>query len=822
MGIVPCQSGNYSVKENDIIFNEGQDTQSVNLLLQGKLDAIISHSENACDAPKEQILRNGYRLFSIDQNVFINAADLFNSKKYSFSYIARESSTIYSFAAKSPESVIALIESQKDYAAYMVTSISTLLDLSYSALRDIRQIIKELSNLTDNLIVYFWLLKEKYSFASTPSENFFRDGLDKLQTLKDKNVDLPFKFDKAFLVRDFSEVFETEYLDPSAISTPRVDYYRHILELPLELRKSFFAADAFITEYHLKDASELFYDIYNALKESFCTANEYLERLYCDNKQCIFSEYQKASMDQDLSSHDTVEILKALDFTVLKIKEFAAIYKKQYNHKLDIDITYLELAVNQTKSHASASSIEVRGSGETISEELKDSLEKIVTYSDVPKEIGQAFLANFSTFRHLKNKLSSDNSVRELKSAIAASYFNIYGAVFKKVVSEKNTSRLFSMFLNYSYMDENVLTPEEVNTLYYLSGKQPAPASYSAYGTKDWLINIYSKEKDPSINEFGQDYNDIFREKKKRKELSDKDKFKYDNDLDGRVDFEVKNMLRVAQKLCHGQISVYFPVLHSEMITRDLSKTQVTDSKIQEAIDKIVETDFSIFHREVSYRNADTGIEKEFIMKRVVPDIIRMPIYGCRSLMWQEITGRDRTTPGRLILPAFTGENLNDMLLKLLGNFRWELCRTMMGVSWNDITQKSLTSEYMDYIQFYKKNKDLSEEAKEKVKAQIQKYHNRARDIFTSDYEIWINHESKGIMRLNKVSREILFRHCPFSKAIREMLSKQPRFVDMAAKYENSKAKYVRELENRYNKIVKSGIALDPELEENLNFYKYK
>lgn len=52
------------------------------------------------------------------------------------------------------------------------------------------------------------------------------------------------------------------------------------------------------------------------------------------------------------------------------------------------------------------------------------------------------------------------------------------------------------------------------------------------------------------------------------------------------------------------------------------------------------------------------------------------------------------------------------------------------GMAWNDIKLKSLTSEYMDYIQFYRKNHDLSDEAREKVKPQIQKGRNNSREIF--------------------------------------------------------------------------------------------
>ena len=57
--------------------------------------------------------------------------------------------------------------------------------------------------------------------------------------------------------------------------------------------------------------------------------------------------------------------------------------------------------------------------------------------------------------------------------------------------------------------------------------------------------------------------------------------------------------------------------------------------------------------------------------------------------------------------------------IKLMAHFRWEKCRTEMGAQWNNYRYPSLTSEYTDYLQFYKKNSDLSTEKKEKVKAGI-------------------------------------------------------------------------------------------------------
>ena len=84
-------------------------------------------------------------------------------------------------------------------------------------------------------------------------------------------------------------------------------------------------------------------------------------------------------------------------------------------------------------------------------------------------------------------------------------------------------------------------------------------------------------------------------------------------------------------------------------------------------------------------------------------------------MMWQETAGVKRDTPARFIFPVMITSELADMMLELIGRYRWEICRKILGVRWNDIREKSLTSEYCDYIQFYRKNHELSADAKEKI-----------------------------------------------------------------------------------------------------------
>lgn len=252
---------------------------------------------------------------------------------------------------------------------------------------------------------------------------------------------------------------------------------------------------------------------------------------------------------------------------------------------------------------------------------------------------------------------------------------------------------------------------------------------------------------------------------------------------------------------------------------RDPDLAEVTSERVKAAVSEILTIDPTAFHREVHFQDPRHVIEKERIHKAVAPDIILMPTFGSRGMMWQEISGRSRVTPGRLLLPAFTDEPLDALLVRLIGNFRWELCRTLMGTGWNDITQPSLTSEYADYIQFYKTNKDLSDEAKGRVKAQITKYRGSTRDMFTADYEIWIRNESRGNLRLNKVVRRILFKYCPFSREIRSHLEKHPAYADLIRSFEAHQAKEARSLESRYSTYrAKSGV-LHPDLVENLRVF---
>jgi hypothetical protein len=182
--------------------------------------------------------------------------------------------------------------------------------------------------------------------------------------------------------------------------------------------------------------------------------------------------------------------------------------------------------------------------------------------------------------------------------------------------------------------------------------------------------------------------------------------------------------------------------------------------------------------------------------------------------MWQEIEGRKRTTPARMMLSIFHMEDLTETLVRLTGDYRWEMCKRIQGARWNDVSEPSLTSEYFDYIQFYKKNRDLSTDAKDKIKLAMQKAKNSFKEMFIKDYSTWVLYEGAGSPRMNKISRTILFTYCPFTKEVRNRLKANPLYSEMMERYDIKLSQKLHHYDNLFQKLKNQNIPVPQELRE--------
>ena len=374
---------------------------------------------------------------------------------------------------------------------------------------------------------------------------------------------------------------------------------------------------------------------------------------------------------------------------------------------------------------------------------------------------------------NLPDRQSSDNDVRRIRKEITARFYEIYQKAFLRSTEDlMRPSPIILMFLNFGFMDVELLGEEHTNMLYNLVDSLGLFHSDHIFTIYDWLLLIYQGKKVPSRNEFDLDYNGYLQDLKRQGEITDVQMAELKENPQAKVEFEIRNVFMSGHRLTSGRVTTFCPILSSEEFINTIEKMAVT---------------------------ADAGT---------------------RAVMWQETVGAKTNTPARFLFPMFTAADLDELMVETMGRYRWEICRRIQGVYWNDIRERSLTSEYCDYIQFYRKNSDLSADAKEKVKTALARARNSYREVFVKDYISWMKYESAGSFRLNKVAREILVRYCPFAKDVRVNLMQNPQYQNVFRKLNAENAKKVQRLTAMYDKYEAAGGEITPELNENLKYYQ--
>ena len=421
-------------------------------------------------------------------------------------------------------------------------------------------------------------------------------------------------------------------------------------------------------------------------------------------------------------------------------------------------------------------------------------------------------------FMALDDKESRDDSVRVFRKMFTMAYYELYEEVFIQYAKLGQKNKLVELFLNYGFLDERLLTDSQLE---FLCSIPPLVRTEpcKVYRMKDWLMRIYKGEEIPSKNEFDMEYVDYVRDRKKNEALSPEQERKLLTDNELKTRFEIQNMLKYNCRLINGSLLSFFPMIHMDNFESEMENMLLTSEKINKQVSDLLEIDYSIFYREMLYENPEERIDKETIQKEIFPNIILFPVTGINGIMWQEISGKRSNSEGRIFLPALFSGRLEDVFIGIFGKYHWELCKTIQGTAWNNILVPSLTSEYSDYIQFYRKNKELSAEKKELLKNQFTRCRNNMREIFVYDYTIWMKFESAGAIRLNKVARRMLATYCPFKKEIRAKIASQPIFEEAMAKFERERLKKCKELALRFKAIENKGGTIVEELAKTQRFY---
>jgi hypothetical protein len=421
----------------------------------------------------------------------------------------------------------------------------------------------------------------------------------------------------------------------------------------------------------------------------------------------------------------------------------------------------------------------------------------------------------------MPDMLATDTESFAIRKQITAVFYDIYYRVFIRAIkNESALSPIIEMFLNFGFMDVSLVGEEHARALYDLCAHLDICHSDHIYTIYEWLKSVYFGKNEPSKNEFDLNYTAYLADLQKNGRITQEQAIEFRTSKKMRVEFEIKNMFAAVNKTTYGKVSTFCPILCDIDLINSIEKMLITAEKLDNALNELRKIDYSVFYREVMFSSPEFGINSEKIMKEVLPDIILMPNAGTKGMMWQETAGIKSDTAARFMFPIFTAVDLEDLMLETVGRYRWEMCRKVEGMRWNDVREKSLTAEYCTYMQFYRKNHDLSADAKEKIKSALSRAKSSYREVFVKDYESWVKFESKGSFRLNKVSRDILVRYCPFTKSVRNELKSNPIYQNSIQRFEVENAKKLQRYNGVYEKYSRAGGEITPELRDNLLFYQ--
>lgn len=656
---------------------------------------------------------------------------------------------------------------------------------------------------------FYWYLKESFSIDRTPQVKLLANGIKYYQELKNKSLlltEFPLdQFDAC--LNYFSETPEQKWYDLHAGK-----YINALMSMDEKLRACFLKDNFHLIEYHCIESAKTITQYKKYFKNEIMLSRQLLNLIFCNSDNGVITEILRIYSDILNAGSNQVLVLDFINNIVEHFNNMVTAFEEKYEFGSGINLSNLNVLIDNIKPEGFISSQETTSDNDCVPYELIGSINKILDFSCIESEkklFFRNFIENFKECGPKIEQISIDSRRR-----ITTIFFELYESVLIRYIKEDTNDKALDMFLTYGFVDSDLLLPQQVYDLYCLLDQYSLLGS--VYSIKSWLTQVALKNKLPSVNELGITFEQLLKEKSYGRATSEQNT----DSGEHRLHHEIVNLFRTCHRVLSGQSSTYFPILCSDMLPTDIRRVIVTPAKIRDALQKVLDKDYSAFHREVFYSGNNEAFKKELIMKQILPDIILMPVMGSRAMMWQEISGASKSSPGRFILPMLTSDNLEFLTIKLVGQFRWELCRSIMGVRWNNISYKTLTSVYTDYIENYKKNKNLTVEMKERVRSQIRRHRNNLRNIFTSDYEAWMRYECQGMRKLNKEARTILYQFCPFPRRLRNALSKNPAFTEIAASFDFEREKTVREIENRYTNHVKQGHALDNELEDNIKLFK--
>lgn len=812
----------------DVICVQSEASRELYLLNSGKLEILVCDLDTL-PKTKEEIIRKSSRVAIIEEpGPFGELAFLLRHPRTA-SVRVLEDAQVTKFAAVDG-AFQAMIAKQPKLGVDFCKNILKRYTLSLQGISEANRLLKALQRLYDNscliLAIHAAEALEKQTFFSglkfdEKTSKAFQHG-QKIYQILSKADKLPKKIGPAILEKDHSEFLGVKYGAKTVrlSEIKEADFFRKLLSnvdghfhALIEHDPSLVVFMAERLASKLPVANSLFLSSKDAVDEALGRYVGKSDSILGDLLELTEAVAQKPDLASLKSNLD--ELLhsichQARPWVSLYI-DLWGISPPKLSGSFRKIVSEMEKKEEESRKAAerAAAAKEAAAAGKS-EPKVKDILQLVVKSFDAPEETEKKLLGAVDAFKKLEDKMDTHGDGRKIKNEVNSTYWQIYKYVVRSYFEKPDAfPPEAKLVMRFGLLDETLIADEDVESLAKFPFSQVCDDFHIFYAD-EWLRQVFEGMFGPSISELGE----TFQEVAKRGE--DEVKVYTDDPTFGLVAYEVDHMLKSAVRMCAGGPAFNFPILSKEFCGGGLEKKLLTKEKLAAAVKELFKTDYRLFVRDVKVVVADKAY---FLDKEVLPNFILLPSTGSQAICWQELDGRSKETRARIVIPTLLQGDLKEILLDVFAKYRWNLGRTIAGYNWASPTEGGLTGAYFDYVSFYKKNPELTEDEKEKCKEKFDKFP----DIggkFSADYIEWMTFEKEGVQKLNNIARGIFSKFVPFSKRIRENLGKFPAFEKHLYKDNNLRVKKIQELETRIKAFETDGVEVPQEFRDAIEFQK--
>ncbi len=304
----------------------------------------------------------------------------------------------------------------------------------------------------------------------------------------------------------------------------------------------------------------------------------------------------------------------------------------------------------------------------------------------------------------------------------------------------------------------------ETVAMVHTHGSDPLLSMGSVY-TKDQLKRVESlneiarelKRIDKDLNQSSANYSKRYAEMiELEKQLPSKGSGGNSESLyevDASVIESEMGALRQMVKMCVGRQGNHFPVLASGFLPKEVGLKYNFKPDVYERILNVEKMDLDVFNRNFRQQT-----------HHVYPYIILVPGYGNLGMCWEPYDKYNKaTSKGRIAVPVFTREPETACLIAL-ADYRWQTAKELASYHWMD---EGLTGRYYEYTQEAKLKGDVKQ-------------------MFITDYLLWVTKEVNGIQKMNKDARYVFWRFVPFPQEVKEELKNKGFYYNELYKKEEN------------------------------------